>query len=216
MQPVRQRWTQTAALAGTLVVAVLWILFSAAWLLFVWWYGLPWYLSVPAVILLPMCLALLVVRVWTLAVRPLMVGRYFGRAMAELSPTQTRPGGTVAVRYERPVRAEVDVHRVATQLILRETVRYYRHDARLTRTQDQIVAEHERSGRRYLPGEIVGDEARFTIPSDGAASVATKDRALTWLVRLRIVTPATPDVLDELPFTVVPAQAVMTRAATAV
>ena len=35
MQPVRQRWTRTAALVGTLVVAVLWIMFCTAWLLLV-------------------------------------------------------------------------------------------------------------------------------------------------------------------------------------
>ena len=60
MQPIRQPWTRTAALSATLIVAAFWILFCLAWLVFVDWYDLAWYLDLPAMIMLPLCLGLLV------------------------------------------------------------------------------------------------------------------------------------------------------------
>jgi hypothetical protein len=216
MQPVRQPWTRTAALGSTLVVALIWVLFCAAWLLFVWWYGLPWYLDVPAAIMLPMCLALLAAQIWTRLVRPLLVWRHFGGAMSELSPEQMRPGEIVAVRYERPVRADETVRRIVIALILRDTVRRYRHDASITDIEDRVIVVHDRPGRQFASGEIVAEEVRFTIPQDGTPSSASKDRSRTWLVRVRIETPAAPDIIDEVPFTVVPADVSVSGAVSAI
>src|SRR5262245_43464048 len=137
MQPIRQPWTRTAALIGSILAALVWITVCVAWLAGVWWYAQPWYLSIPAAVMLPPCFGLLLAQSWTLILRPFLVGRYFGRALAEVSPSQLRPGETMELRYERPVRSEVDVRRVVTRLVLRESVRRYQHDGRITLTHDR-------------------------------------------------------------------------------
>ena len=206
MRPIRQGWTRAAESAGSLVVGLFWVIFGLAWLVGVSWYGAPWYLGVPAVPMLVMGLFVVIWRAWELLVRPSLVGQYFGRALGELQPERARPGDTLTVRYERPVRASVEVGRIAVQLVRRETVRRYQHDGSVTDVDDRVIEEHQRPGRRFAAGEVIAEELRLRVPPDAEPAFKTKDHSLGWLVKVSIDTPEAPRVEDELAFTVMPAR----------
>ena len=65
-------------------------------------------------------LAMIGAGVWTLLLKPVLIGRYFGTPSAVLSPDHVRIGETVGVQYVQPVRRDIQVRAVRVQLILRE------------------------------------------------------------------------------------------------
>ena len=204
MQPVRPNIPRLIGVGCTLVFGIGWTLFAGLFFVLSWWMGAPWYFLLFSAIFVVVGLGMIGRGVWGLIIKPSLVGRHFGPPTGSVQPMLASVGGSVRARYERPVRANVEIRRFAIQLVLRESATYRRGTNTYTVTHDAVIDTYEVPARRLVAGETIAEDRIFRIPRDGMHSFDAPRNKLVWLVRILIDTPNAPDVADDLVFVVAP------------
>jgi hypothetical protein len=185
----------------------IWTLIATAVFLMTRWSGAPWYFTLFTSMFVLVGLGMVGASIWALIVKPALVGRHFGPPLASVQPNVAEVGSSIQVRFERPVRANVEVRRFAMQLVLRESATYRRGTNNYTVTHDAVIDAYEVPARTYVAGETLAEERTFQIPRDGMHSLDAPHNKLAWFARILIDTPNAPDVADDMAFVVAPAVA---------
>jgi hypothetical protein len=186
-----------------LAFGVVWTLISLLIFFAAWSFRAPWFSLLFTGIFVLFGLGMVGTGLWKLLVRPALVGRYLGPASASVSSQQVRVGERVTVRYEQPVRADVELGQLTMKLVLREWAQYRRGSSNHTVIHDNVLNAYDSPGRRYARGETLMAEHTFSIPTDGMHSFNSIRNKLIWMVKVQIALPASPDAVEEIPFVVV-------------
>jgi energy-coupling factor transporter transmembrane protein EcfT len=164
----------------------------------------PWFALLFVSLFLLFGLSMLGYGLWTLMVKPMMVGMALGPASAALSTYQVRPGESISVQYEQAARRDLDVRQVLIQLVLRERAIYRRGTNTYTAIHNEVIEQYEGPGRAVARGGVLTEGCSFRVPQTAMHSLQAPRNALIWLVMIRVDVPNTPDVTEELMFQVVP------------
>jgi hypothetical protein len=187
-----------------LVFGIGWTLFTLVFFGIAWMIRAPWYFQAFAAVFVLAGVLMVSRSIWTMLVRPALLARYVGPASASLSSEQVRVGDHLTVRYEQPVKTEVEVGPIMMRLILHEWAQYRRGTNTYTVTHDNVVDTYEAPGRRMMRGDTISEEHTFRIPIDSMHSVMATHNRLRWLVKVSVALPASPDVAEEISFVVTP------------
>ena len=182
---------------GTIFTSISLFIFSMLWFV-----QAPWFAFLFVSIFVVFGVGMLGTGLWGLVVKPMMVGIAFGPPSAMLSLYRLRPGDSVTVRYDQSARRSVDVRRVLVQLILRERATYRRGTNTYTAIHDNVIDQRESPGRQVARGTALTEEHAFEVPIDSMHSLHAARNPLTWLVKVQIDVPGTPDIVEELEFVV--------------
>jgi hypothetical protein len=187
-----------------LLFGIIWTLIALLIFFASWSLRAPWIFQLGTGVFVLFGLGMVAKGAWGVLLKPAIQARYVGPATAQLSRERLRPGDALTVRYEQPVRTEVEIGTLAMQMILREWAQYRRGTNTYTVFHDNIVDAYEEPGRRMQRGETILAEHTFRLPVDAMHSVTATHNRLLWLVRITLALPGAPDVAEHVGFEVAP------------
>ncbi|MCC7368297.1 MAG: hypothetical protein IT306_07740 [Chloroflexi bacterium] len=172
-----------------------------------WAVGAPWFFLLFTLPFLAVGFGMVGIGVWNLFLYRLLIARAFGPPSIELSASQVRLGDQLQVRFQQASRRDQEIGKVAIQLVFRESATYRR--GRNTRTSETstVIDQYETSGQQLARGELLTETCTLRVPRSGMHSFNTPDNALSWLVRITVQIPGTPDLDEETVVNVLPSVA---------
>jgi hypothetical protein len=137
---------------------------------------------------------------------------YYGRArighpQLTISSTNLRVGETFNVNLLHTFQRDVQLEKVLTQLVFRETATYQQGTDTRTVTHNDIIENYELPGGQYQAGQMIQQAYTMQIPADGMHTVNVRRNRLQWFVRLEAGIPKLPDYVNEYELMVLPEMA---------
>jgi hypothetical protein len=204
MQPIRPNVGKLVGAGCQLIFGAFFSIIAFVIFVFSWSVGAPWYFIVFTLPFLIFGLGMVGFGLWSVVVKPMMVGVAFGPPSASLSSSQVRLGESISIQYEQAALRTLEVRRVLIQLVLREHATYRRGTDRRTTIRDNVIVQHESAGRTLERGGVLSEQCALQVPIDSMHSLQAPHNKLIWLVKFQVDVPNSPDVTEEVVFTVVP------------
>ena len=204
MQPIRPNMGKLVGAGCQLIFGAVFTAFATFFFLIAWSVNAPWYFLLFTLPFLAFGVGMVGYGLWTLLLKPSLVGTAFGPPHASLSSMLVRLGESVTVQYEQAALRDLAVRQVLIQLVLREHATYRRGTNTYTVYRDNIFAQHEGAGRSVSRGSVLTESCTLTVPRDSMHTLQAPRNKLIWLVKFQVDVPNTPDVTEEIVFTVVP------------
>lgn len=169
-----------------------------------WAVGAPWFFLLFMVPFLSVGFGMVGIGVWNLFLYRVLIARAFGPPTIELSASQLRLGDQIQVRFQQASRRNQEIGKVAIQLLFRESATYRRGRSTRTAESSTVMDLYESSGQQLASGELLTETCTLRIPRSGMHSFSAPNNALSWLVKITVQIPGTPDLNEETVLNVLP------------
>jgi hypothetical protein len=136
--------------------------------------------------------------------RPVIAATRVGTPVVQISNTNLRSGEQFTLSYEQPFKSNVDVKRLAVQLVLREAATYRRGTDTVTVTHDHLVQNFELPGQQFQSGQTLAQNLPWAIPRGAMHSFDANRNKLRWLIKITVEMNGWPTYDEEFALTVIP------------
>jgi len=155
---------------------------------------------IPSIFSLPFLAIGIGLLVW--AVMPLIARTRVSAPDIAISSASLRAGEEFTLTYQQLFKGNVEVKRIAYQLIFRETAIYRRGTDTVTVHHENVIEEIEIPGRQFQAGESFNDLKRLHIPNEAMHTFVANRNKLQWFIKAKVEMAGWPDFNEEYPLVV--------------
>jgi hypothetical protein len=128
-----------------------------------------------------------------------------GAPELSISTKTLRAGEELSLSYDHTFNRDADIEGVVFQLIMRETVRYWRGTEHVTVSHDKVVWNLETPGRHVTAGDVISDRHTLRIPPDAMHTFTpSDDNRIEWIIKFQARVRRWPDYSEEHRLMVLP------------